>query len=245
LLKETDANQINSVIKINDFTDSFKGVTFYVGGKNSKNELMNIFIRDDTGSLKTIVSEAGSSNNTTIFAKKGFLQNGKLFLFDGNIQTMDKKNEIKNISYEKTELSIANFNNRTITQAKIQETSSFNLIKCIFYKNTDELSLNCPSANKQNVIETLSRRIGMPLYIPLISVICSFLLIYKEEKKNNFLKKYAVFISAFIILILAEILLKFSGFSLTNFTLYFISPLVLLMILYTSLKKKMMYEKKI
>ena len=245
LLKETDANQINSVIKINDFTDSFKGVTFYVGGKNSKNELMNIFIRDDTGSLKTIVSEAGSLNNTTIFAKKGFLQNGKLFLFDGNIQTMDKKNEIKNISYEKTELSIANFNNRTITQAKIQETSSFNLIKCIFYKNTDELSLNCPSANKQNVIETLSRRIGMPLYIPLISVICSFLLIYKEEKKNNFLKKYAVFISAFIILILAEILLKFSGFSLTNFTLYFISPLVLLMILYTSLKKKMMYEKKI
>ena len=244
LLRETDVMQINSVIKSNDFSDTFKGVTFYISEKNSKNELINIFIRDNTGSLNTIVSEVGNSNNTTIFAKKGFIENNKLILFDGIIQTLNKKKEIENMSYEKTELSIANFANRTITQPKIQETSSVGLINCMFKnKNAEELSLNCSSNNKQNVIETLSRRAGMPLYIPLIAVVCSFMLNYRKEKKYNFLKKYTVFISAFIILILAEILLKFSGFSLINFSLYFFSPLILLLILYTLLKKNMMSEK--
>ncbi|MDC0418107.1 LptF/LptG family permease [Pelagibacteraceae bacterium] len=244
LLRETDVMQINSVIKSNDFSDTFKGVTFYISEKNSKNELINIFIRDNTGSLNTIVSEVGNSNNTTIFAKKGFVENNKLILFDGIIQTLNKKKEIENMSYEKTELSIANFANRTITQPKIQETSSVGLINCMFKnKNAEELSLNCSSNNKQNVIETLSRRAGMPLYIPLIAVVCSFMLNYRKEKKYNFLKKYTVFISAFIILILAEILLKFSGFSLINFSLYFFSPLILLLILYTLLKKNMMSEK--
>ena len=242
LLRETDTKQINSVLKTNDFSDTFKGVTFYISEKNQKNELLNIFIRDNTGSLSTIISEAGNSNNTTIFAKKGFVRNNKLILFDGTIQTLNEKKEIENISYEKTELSITNFATRTVTQPKLQETSSYSLIKCVFDKNMDKLSQNCSSSNKQNIIETLSRRIGMPLYIPLIAAICSFLLNYKREKKYNFLKKYAVFIFAFIILILAEILLKFSGFSLTNSTLYFASPLILLIILYTALKKDMLSE---
>ena len=98
LLRETDVMQINSVIKSNDFSDTFKGVTFYISEKNSKNELINIFIRDNTGSLNTIVSEVGNSNNTTIFAKKGFVENNKLILFDGIIQTLNKKK--RNRKYE-------------------------------------------------------------------------------------------------------------------------------------------------
>ena len=83
----------------------------------------------------------------------------------------------------------------------------------------------------------------MPLYIPLISIIASFLLIYKKEKKNNFLKKYIIFILAFTILIFAEILLKFTGFSTINFMLYFLSPLILIVILYSLLAKNMISER--
>ena len=79
----------------------------------------------------------------------------------------------------------------------------------------------------------------MPLYIPLISIITSFLLIYKKEGKNNHTKKYIIFIFSFIVLILAEILLRYTGFSITNFTLYIFTPLILLIILYTVLIKKM------
>ena len=79
----------------------------------------------------------------------------------------------------------------------------------------------------------------MPLYIPLVAVICSFLLFYKKEKKYNFIKKYIVFGFTFIVLILAEILLKYSGFSLKNFIIYFLSPFILFLIFYFILIKKM------
>ena len=163
-----------------------------------------------------------------------------MILFNGLIQTLDKKNEINNVNFEKTELSIDRFSTRTITQPKIQETSSFLLFKCI--KNS--FSQDCVfKDNKKIVIENLSRRVGMPLYIPLISVLASFLLVYRKENKYNFLSKYIIFILAFIILIFAEILLKYTGFSLTNFAIYFLSPIVLLIILYSVLLKKMIATK--
>ena len=241
LLREVETKQVNSILRSNDFSDTFKGVTFYIDERKANNELINIFIKDTNGSLDTIVSEIDKSKDTTIFTKRGFIFNNKLILFQGTIQTQDENRTIKNINFEKTELVLASFSSRTITQPKIQETSSFELISCLTNKKLDKILHNC--TNKSTVVETLARRIGMPLYIPLISVITSFLLIYKKEKKFNYLKKYIIFSFAFIILIFAEILLKFSGFSLINLMLYSISPIILLLILYTFLIKNMSYRK--
>ena len=102
---------------------------------------------------------------------------------------------------------------------------------------------NCPFKNKSVVIETLSRRLGMPLYIPLISIIVSFLLIYKKEKKYIFLRKYIIFSVAFIILIFAEVLLRFVGFSSLFFISYFLFPFLLAIILYTFLINNVNSEK--
>jgi len=240
LLREADNIKINSVLKSGDFSDVFKGITFYIDKKSSSDELINIFIRDSNGSLSTAVGEINNSVNTTILAKKGTVVGDKLVLFNGKIQTIDEKKTIKNINFEKTELSIEQFSTRTITQPKIQETLSSELFNCLIGKFLQ----NCAfKKNKKIVIENLSRRVGMPLYIPLISVISSYLLIYKKNIKYNFIRKYIVFISAFIILIAGEILLRFSGFSITNFVLYFFSPLILLIILYTILLKKTMSER--
>jgi len=210
LLRESKIQQVGSILKSGDFSDSFDGVTFYIDGKNLNNELINIFIKDNNGSLKTIVSENDNASNTTIYAKKGFVNGGKLILFNGIVQTLSQKNEINNINFKKTELSIENFSTRTIKQPKIQETSSYDLFRCLFSLDKNKIIQNCNIQNKSVVIETLSRRVGMPLYIPLISVISSFLLIYKKEKKYNYLKKYFVFSSAFLVLILAEIFLRYT-----------------------------------
>ena len=240
LLRETETKQINSVLRSNDFSDTFKKVTFYIDKKNTNNELINIFIKDNNGSLNTLIGEINKSNDTTIFAERGVLYENKLILFNGTIQTLNIKNEIKNINFEKTELNTSNFSNRTIKDPKIQETSSIILFKCL--KN--KFSKKCSFKNdKKVIIENLSRRIGMPLYIPLISVLASFLLIYKKEKKFNFLKKYTIFVSSFIILIFAEILLKYTGFSSINFAIYFFTPLILLVILYSILAKKLTSKK--
>ena len=49
LLGNTENLEINNVLKSNDFSDAFKGLTFYIDEKNINNELINIFIQDKTG----------------------------------------------------------------------------------------------------------------------------------------------------------------------------------------------------
>ena len=83
---------------------------------------------------------------------------------------------------------------------------------------------------------------GTPLYIPLISIIVSFLLVYKKEKKYNFLKKYILFGLSFFMLILAEILLKYTGLSFETTLLYFVLPVIMSILFYTHLTKKILNE---
>jgi len=243
LLSDTRALQISTVLKSNDFSDVFKSITFYISKKTINGELLNIFIRDDGGTLSTIVNEEEQKKNSTIIAKKGIIDNNKLILYDGIIQTLNRKNEIKNVQFEKTELSLSGVTTRTIKLQKIQETPSSALLACIYKKNKNFDLMNCPRNNQKVAVETFSRRLGAPLYIPLISIIISFLLIHKKEKKYNFLKKYILFILTFIILIFAEILLKYTGFSLLLASTYFILPIIISIFFYIYLLKKIMNEK--
>ncbi len=230
LLKTQEDKEISSVLRSNNFNDSFKGITFYIEKKNENNELINIFVQDDNGALNLALDEVKSSKNTIIVAKKGIIKNNKLLLFEGNIQTKNNNNELKNFFFEKTELNIKNFNTRTITDIKVQETNSLQLINCIFDIQKTNLQ-NC-SADKKEAIEHMSRRVIKPLYITLIALLSSFLLIYKKEKKTAFVKKYFIFFTTFIILILSEILLKFSGLSKLNFFIYLLIPIILFSTIY-------------
>jgi lipopolysaccharide export LptBFGC system permease protein LptF len=243
LLRETESKQINSILKSNDFSDAFKSVTFYIEEKNKNNELINIFIQDNNGSLQTMLNEIGDSTNTTIVAKKGIIRDQKLILNDGLIQTLNKKKEVKNINFERTELSIENFNSRTIIEPKIQETSTLALISC-FVKDKRNYLSTCPyEQNFEIALETISRRIASPLYIPLISIIISFLLIYKKEKKFIFLKKYFLFTVVFLILVFTEILGRFSGISPNYALVYFLIPLFMSLVIYLLLIKNLFLEK--
>ena len=65
----------------------------------------------------------------------------------------------------------------------------------------------------------INKRFGMPIFIPLIALICCFLLTSRREKKINNYNKYIYFIIGFIILVLSEITVRYSGVSL-NFALF-------------------------
>ena len=244
LLRDSSLKEISSIIKSNDFSDSFQQVTFYVDKKNEKGEMINIFIRDNTNALSAIISESEGTSNTTIVADKGIISNYKLILFDGVIQTQNTLGKIKNIEFKKTELAIDSFVTRTITQPKIQETSTILLLECLFEKNNlISLRSNCPfDKNKKDVIENLSRRMGMPIYIPLVSLFASFLLIKTKNKKFNFFNRYIYFLIGFFILIFAEIMVRYSGLSNINFIIYFLFPLLLMPIIYFILMRSMKLE---
>ena len=198
LLKDSKDLNISSVLRSNDFSDTFKGIT--------------------------------------IIAKKGFITNDKLVLFNGVIQTLNLKNEFNNIQFEKTELSLIGISTRTIKKPKIQETTSRLLFKCLFNKNKDLIIDNC---SRGEVIQNLSRRLGTPIYIPLITIITSFLLIYKKETKFNYLNKYILFSLSFLMLVVSEIFLKYTGLSNLTTISYFVLPLLISVFSYIFLIKKM------
>ena len=243
LLRDGEELQYNSMLRSNEFSDNLQGITFYVQEKSINNELINIFIKDEGGNLNILKNNSNDESvDSTIFAKKGYITKDKLVLFNGVIQNLNKKKEFKNVQFEKTELSLKDVYTGTVKQPKLQETSSSSLLKCIFNKTNFNLA-NCPKKKiKSDAIENLSRRMGTPLYIPLISIIVSFLLVYKKEKKYNFLKKYILFGLSFFMLILAEILLKYTGLSFETTLLYFVLPVIMSILFYTQLTKKILNE---
>ena len=247
LIKLSDFDSVSSIIKINDFSDSFKDLTFYVQNRNQKNEMKNIFIRDDGTFLKGLISNDEDSVNTTVTAKSGYINNKKLILTEGSIQSKGKEGKLNNVNFKKTEISIDSLKPRAITVPKLQETTTPILFKCLFKKNIEinKKSLgNCPQDNlKREVVETISRRVGMPFYIPLVSLICCFLLISNRGKKYKTFKKYLYFTLSFLVLVLAEILVRYSGLSRTNTVLYFIFPFLLTPFVYLILIRSMAFER--
>ena len=69
LIKNSNFDSLGSIIKINDFTDSFKKMTFYIERKN-KDVLENVFIRDKANNFKNLSGSENENNDTVIIAKK-------------------------------------------------------------------------------------------------------------------------------------------------------------------------------
>ena len=267
LIKDSAINSASLIVKINNFSDTLKNTTFFVEKINNKGELENIFIRDNSTLFSKMVYgniEGSFKGNTSIFAKTGFMKEKKLILFNGLIQSQDNKNNIEYINFSRTELSLNNLASRTIKVPKIQEMSTFNLIECLINKDIrvrpdipkkilstselgrkgERLMRNCPKSGvKTEVLRNLSKRVVTPIFIPLICLISCFMLVANKTKDKG-LKKYLVFSLGFIILVTAEIIGRYSGNSYLNSILYFITPIITILITYLFLIYKLNFEKR-
>ena len=247
LVKQSGVDTVTNLIKPNAFSDAFKGLTFYVGEKKD-NIIKNIFIKDDGNNLNSLLPENSSSKNKTVIAERGIINKNKIILEKGIIQSFEKDNTVRIIQFNKTLLNFNNLDNRVIKDVKIQETSTYKILSCLknhYYNQiSDEYVKNCPKDNIAIVIETFSRRILMPLYIPLVAVLISFMLIYTKNKKSKIINRYFFFILSFILLVLSELLVRYSGISKFGFYTYFLTPFLLFPLLYVVLIKKFWKELK-
>ena len=66
LLSNTESLQVANVLKSNDFSDSYRGITFYIESKSVNNELLNIFIKDVDGNLNAVMDQVQTNRNSTI-----------------------------------------------------------------------------------------------------------------------------------------------------------------------------------
>ncbi len=247
LIKQSGVDTVTNLLKPNAFSDAFKGLTFYIGEKED-NIIKNIFIKDDANNLNSLLPENSSAKNKTVIAKKGIVKKNKIILENGFIQSYENEDTVKIIQFNKTLLNFNNLDNRVIKDVKIQETSTYKILSCLKDHYLNQVSetyvKNCPKNNIAIVIENFSRRFLMPLYIPVVSILISFIMIYKKNKKIKIFNRYIFFLLSFILLVLSELLVRYSGISNIGFYIYFLTPIALLPILYLILLNKFSKELK-
>ena len=240
IIKNSQLQFVPTLLKEKQFNDSVEGITIFIGKKIQDGKYENIFIRDEGKILSGNESEA-----STIIAKYGHLGNDEisLVLFDGNIQKLNKNGQINIIKFKKTILNFSDLTTKSITKPKIQETSTLRIFNCLRNKNVT-FTHNCDRKKKtlmDNKIE-LNKRFGMPIYIPLISLICTFLLASRKDKKTYSYNKYIYFFACFLILVFSEILVRYSGLSWNHTAIYYLLPMCLLPLFYFTLIRKFKYE---
>ena len=232
LLNKENFASFLPTVRVQQFSDSFKGFTFFVE-KKKNDKIQNVFIHDKSNVLKNLTSDQSDKNSTTIVAESGIIkERKKLILFNGQIISTQKEN-LKNsiVKFEQLNISLENLSTSTIKTPKLQETPTHDLLRCILQSYPENI-LNCTKSGEKEIKTVLNRRFVLPFYIPIISLLCSFLMIRTEEKKNYFLNKYTIFSLSFLILLYAELIVRYTGISKIINILFIISPLILIPIIY-------------
>ena len=231
LLANDKYNSILPTLKTNEFNDSFKNLIIFVEEK-FENKVKNVFIQDNGNYLKKLTPNSSKNQITNIIANEGIVQKKELFLINGQIISFNKqskKNEI--IKFDQLGINFLDIDTNQIKQPKIQETSTNKLFKCVF-KN--EINNNfCNNESKKEIIPVLNRRLSLPLYIPVISLLCSLLIM---KSKKIYYKKSIIFSYCFVLLVIIELCIKYTGLNYITQIIFLIIPFILSLFLYIFLR---------
>jgi len=239
LLKNSDLKFVSSMFKEKQFNDTVKGLTIFVDKKKDDKTYENIFIRDES----TILSSVGS-RSSTIFAKSGYITEDEnfLILFNGNIQKLNYDGGVSVVSFTKTSFNLSGISTKSISMPKMQETSTINILKCLQKINLNMHNCNPTKKTNMDIKIEINKRFGTPFFIPLISLICCFLLSSRKDKKIYYFKWWIYSLSGFILLTLAEITVRYSGVSWNHTILYYLVPIGIIPLFYITLIRKFKYE---
>jgi len=235
-IRSSDLGFFESMLKPKKFIDAFGNLTIYFDEKNNNGELKNIFLNERTD----------FNNSQTTFAKTGLIKknnnnnNDKILeLYDG--RTINNVNgKSSEFSFAKTDYNMSNFGTKTITQQKVQETSTMDLIECSFLFNSVKISstreindiINCTFENLENIYEEIYSRLLKPLYTTFLITI-SLLIILKSRSDPSFnLNKLKIYLFGFIFVIFIESSSKFISLNLMQNLLFVILPFFLTLIIY-------------
>ena len=237
LLGKDQLNSFLPTVRMQQFSDSFKGFTFIVENKID-NQLENIFLNDKGNNLKNLSSNNLNTSSTTIISERGIVDGKNLFLINGQIissKNDNSKNEI--INFEQLKIDLTDLSTTTIKKPKLQETSTIKLLNCFLTETFNDKI--CLDSLKKEILPTLNRRVILPLYIPVISLVCSLLLI---KTKKNYLNKISIFMYSFLILLFAELAVRFTGINYLTRICFMIFPFILVFIFYSFLNYKFSKE---
>jgi lipopolysaccharide export LptBFGC system permease protein LptF len=238
LFKHSDFSYFPSLIKSKHFNDNTKNLTIFIEDKDPKGNFINIFVKEkfDDNNSQIINSKTGRIIEKN---KKSFL-----VLYNGNIVNLEKE-KTTNIKFDKFELNLSSHKSKTVTHVKIQETNSYDIIKCVTsyyfgYTKSDSFSINaeienCSTKSIQQIKKEFAQRLFGPIYILIIGLISSSLIL--KSKSNQIYNKYKtfIFLSGIIIIILSEISSEYIGSSLLHMIFNLSLPILLSILFYLTI----------
>ena len=233
-LKESKVNFFGNFIKKQKFNDTIKGVTIFSESKDSEGNLYNLYLKKDIG----------ISDFQITYANKGTFKdiNGTpvLVLFNG--ETISKKNdEITNISFSKSDFVLKSLETNTTTYAKTQEISTYDLFRCIGiiyefnYINKKIINKkipNCSIQNIKNILKEFYKRLVIPFYIPILTLIPLILIILSKENSNYNILKITTFLIGLTVIIFSETTIRFISDTIGPNIKISLIPFFLFLVLY-------------
>ena len=233
-LKDSKVNFFGNFIKKQKFNDTIKGVTIFSESKDEEGNLYNLYLK----------KEINKSNFQITYAKRGTFRDINntpiLVLYDGETITQ-KNDEITNLSFSKSDFVLKSLETNTTTYAKTQEISTLNLFKCIgiiyeldfkFKKTNNKKIPNCSVENIKNILKEFYKRLIIPFYIPLLTLIPFILIILSKENINYNKLKILTFLVGLMIIIFSETTIRFISDTIAPNLKIVIIPFCLMFILY-------------
>ena len=199
-IKNSNIDFLPKLLIEKKFINIFKNLTVFIDEFDKQGKISKIYINEklDNNSSKIIMANKGEI----------LIENDKyiLKLFNGNIINSNKNN-FYNINFKETNYDLTNFSSKTVVHQKIQQIKSKDLFDCTYNFYFDKKFENNECENRQikSILEEAYKRIIMPLYIFILSLIASSLLI--KPKSNKYTKYYKSFIllSGFIFVIISQL----------------------------------------
>ena len=235
-IKESNIDFLPKLISEKKFINVVKNLTIFVEEYKKDGELKKIYINEKIEGEKSKI----------IVADKGRIKKKSnryiLRLYNGGITNINK-NKTFAINFSETDYDLSNFSTKTVTRSKIQEIDTLVLFKCIegliVEKNLNEKKIIQNSKNKicntrtvKSVVEELYKRIILPFYTLVISLIGASLIINPRSSFFTKSHKLNIFLIGCLVIILSQISLNY--FFVSNIILYFVvlQPLILVLFYY-------------
>ena len=154
-----------------------------------------------------------------------------LLLNNGKIIQTNIKKEVTTFNFKQTQFDLSKYSSKTTKTPKIQELVTIKLLQCTMYllNDSENISkienLNCEKGFLKNLVQELFKRIYLPFYIVLIALTSSLLALKSKNSHYYSTFKTIVFLIGVFFLVIAEILLNFTGSNYLNNLLFLLFPI--------------------
>ena len=245
IIKNSSVDFFESFVKPKKFNDNIKNLTIYADEKDKDGNLKNIYLKKDSGNNKYQITVAKTGVFKTINNSK------VLVLYNGQtINLVNKK--ITNFYFSKSDFTLSQLDSDIIIQAKVQETSTMDHIKCLGYYFNKNLTLNpdlvndapanfglnCSVRSLDNIFQEMYKRFIIPLYLPVLILISLLLIVNSKESLLYNKYKTGVFIAGLVVIVLSESTLKFVQNSFYANVQVIVAPIIIVIFLYYIFKLK-------